>query len=75
MVKVYYDNDIEASLLHQLKVGVVGYGSQGRGKFAKSWTGDPERSFRDLEKMIRKLEGHSIEKVGREVRKLLGLEK
>ncbi len=45
------------------------------GKFAKSWTGDPEKSFQELEKMIRKLEGHSIEKVGREVRKLSGLEK
>ena len=30
MVKVFYDRDIDDSLLHEIKVGVIGYGSQGR---------------------------------------------
>ncbi|HYW01347.1 MAG TPA: NAD(P)-binding domain-containing protein, partial [Candidatus Acidoferrum sp.] len=30
MVKVFYDRDIDDSLIHQIKVGVIGYGSQGR---------------------------------------------
>ena len=45
------------------------------GKFAKSWTGDREKSARELDKMIADLEQHPIEKVGRTVRKLSGLEK
>jgi ketol-acid reductoisomerase len=30
MVRVYYDNDIDDSLIHQNTVAVIGYGSQGR---------------------------------------------
>lgn len=44
------------------------------GAFAKSWTGDPEKSARELEKMMTELSNHPIEKVGREIRKLSGLE-
>jgi ketol-acid reductoisomerase len=44
------------------------------GTFAKAWTGDRERSARDLDQMMRELSGHSIEKVGSEIRKLSGIE-
>jgi ketol-acid reductoisomerase len=44
------------------------------GKFAKTWTGDPDKSARELDKMMRELSNHSIEKVGKEIRKLSGLE-
>jgi ketol-acid reductoisomerase len=44
------------------------------GKFAKAWTGDPKKSARDLDKMMTDLSNHSIEKVGKEIRKLSGLE-
>jgi ketol-acid reductoisomerase len=45
------------------------------GAFAKSWTGDREKSAQALEKMMTELENHQIERVGREIRKLSGLEK
>jgi ketol-acid reductoisomerase len=44
------------------------------GKFAKSWTGDPN-SAKQLNELINEFEQHSIEKIGREIRKLSGLEK
>jgi len=44
------------------------------GKFAKSWTGDPTSAKR-LNAMIDEFEQHSIEKVGKDIRKLSGLEK
>jgi len=44
------------------------------GKFAKSWTGDPNSAER-LNRMIDEFEQHSIEKVGKDIRKLSGLEK
>jgi len=44
------------------------------GKFAKTWTGNPDKSARELDKMMRELSNHSIEKVGKEIRKLSGLE-
>jgi ketol-acid reductoisomerase len=44
------------------------------GKFAKAWTGDPNKSARELDKMMTDLSNHSIEKVGKEIRKLSGLE-
>jgi ketol-acid reductoisomerase len=44
------------------------------GKFAKAWTGDPKKSARELDKMMTDLSNHSIEKVGKEIRKLSGLE-
>ena len=45
------------------------------GAFAKTWTGDREKSAQALEKMMKELENHSIERVGRDIRKLSGLEK
>jgi len=44
------------------------------GKFAKSWTGDPNSTKR-LNAMIDEFERHSIEKIGKDIRKLSGLEK
>jgi ketol-acid reductoisomerase len=44
------------------------------GKFAKSWTGDPNSAKR-LHAMINEFEQHSIERVGKDIRKLSGLEK
>jgi len=44
------------------------------GKFAKSWTGDPGSAKR-LNAMIDEFEHHSIEKIGKDIRKLSGLEK
>jgi ketol-acid reductoisomerase len=44
------------------------------GKFAKAWTGDPAKSARDLNKMMAELSNHPIEKVGKDIRKLSGLE-
>jgi ketol-acid reductoisomerase len=53
----------------------VALGEIQSGAFAKSWTGDREKSAQALEKMMHDLENHSIEKVGRDIRKLSGLEK
>ncbi len=44
------------------------------GTFSKRWTGNRERSTRDLDQMMKELSNHPIEKVGKEVRKLSGLE-
>ena len=44
------------------------------GAFAKTWTGDREKSARQLDQMMKELANHSIEKVGRDIRKLSGLE-
>jgi ketol-acid reductoisomerase len=45
------------------------------GRFAKGWTGDREKSARYLDEMMKELSKHSIEQVGREIRKLSGLER
>lgn len=45
------------------------------GKFAKSWTGDREKTAKQLSAMIAEFEKHPIEKVGKDIRKLSGLEK
>ncbi len=45
------------------------------GTFAKSWTGDRMQASKLLDSMITALEKHPIEKVGKDVRKLSGLEK
>jgi ketol-acid reductoisomerase len=45
------------------------------GAFAKTWTGDREKSARVLQEMMKELENHSIERVGKDIRKLSGLEK
>jgi len=44
------------------------------GAFAKTWTGNREKSARQLDQMMKELANHSIEKVGRDIRKLSGLE-
>jgi ketol-acid reductoisomerase len=44
------------------------------GTFSKRWTGNRERSTRDLDQLMKELSNHPIEKVGKEVRKLSGLE-
>lgn len=44
------------------------------GAFAKTWTGDREKSARELDDMMTELSNHSIERVGRDIRKLSGLE-
>lgn len=45
------------------------------GKFAKSWTGDYSKTAKQLDAMVAKFDKHSIEKVGKNIRKLSGLEK
>ena len=45
------------------------------GAFAKAWTGDREQSAQLLDKMMKELENHPIEKVGKDIRRLSGLEK
>ena len=45
------------------------------GKFAKSWTEDREKTAKQLDAMIKEFEKHPIEKVGKDIRKLSGLEK
>ncbi|WP_455284265.1 ketol-acid reductoisomerase [[Eubacterium] cellulosolvens] len=44
------------------------------GKFAKKWTSNPERSMKELQDLMRRIEEHPIEKVGRDIRKMCGLE-
>lgn len=45
------------------------------GKFAEGWTGNMEASSRKLEEMMSNMDKKEIEKVGRIVRKLTGIEK
>lgn len=45
------------------------------GKFAKEWIRERETGERKLNALIKKLEGHQIEKVGRFIRKTAGIEK
>jgi ketol-acid reductoisomerase len=45
------------------------------GTFAKSWTGDRKKAAQLLDEMIDELSKHPIEKVGKDIRKLSGLEK
>jgi len=45
------------------------------GAFAKEWTKEFGRSSKVLEPMMKKIEGHPIEKVGRKIRRMAGLEK
>jgi ketol-acid reductoisomerase len=45
------------------------------GTFAKSWTGDRKKAAELLDEMIGELENHPIENVGKDIRKLSGLEK
>ncbi|MDH5713515.1 MAG: ketol-acid reductoisomerase, partial [Candidatus Bathyarchaeota archaeon] len=45
------------------------------GKFAKEWIKERETGERKLESLMKKLEEHQIEKVGRFIRKTAGIEK
>ncbi len=44
------------------------------GNFAKKWTSDPERSMKELHGLMEKVEKHQIEKVGKDIRRMCGLE-
>jgi ketol-acid reductoisomerase len=44
------------------------------GRFAEKWTANPERSTKELQDIMKKLEDHQIEKVGKDIRKMCGLE-
>jgi ketol-acid reductoisomerase len=44
------------------------------GAFAKTWTGDRTKSARELDEMMNELSKHTIERVGKDIRKLSGLE-
>ena len=45
------------------------------GKFAEEWTGNIEESMKKLKELMRKVEEKDIEKVGKFVRKMAGIEK
>ncbi len=44
------------------------------GKFAEKWTSNPARSTKELQRFMDEMDNHQIEKVGREIRKMCGLE-
>jgi len=44
------------------------------GKFAKKWTSNPERSTKELQHFMDKMDEHQIEKVGKVIRRMCGLE-
>jgi ketol-acid reductoisomerase len=45
-----------------------------KGKFAEKWSSDRGRSIRELKRLMEKMDGHQIEKVGKEIRRMCGLE-
>ncbi|MCS7097980.1 MAG: ketol-acid reductoisomerase [Candidatus Methanomethyliaceae archaeon] len=45
------------------------------GNFAKEWMGDPEKSRKKLNELMSEIQKHPIEKTGKEVRRLMGIEK
>ncbi len=45
------------------------------GSFAQEWTGNPEESRRRLQELMKEIEGWEIERVGRFIRRMAGLEK
>jgi ketol-acid reductoisomerase len=45
------------------------------GDFAREWSGDPERSMERLNSLMKELEEHPIEKVGRVIRQMAGIER
>jgi len=45
-----------------------------KGKFAEKWSSDRDRSVRELQRLMEKMDGHQIEKVGKEIRTICGLE-
>lgn len=44
------------------------------GKFAQKWTSNPERSMKELRDLMKKVDEHQIERVGKDIRKMCGLE-
>jgi len=44
------------------------------GKFAEKWTSNPERSTKELKHLMSEMDDHQIEKVGKSIRKMCGLE-
>ena len=44
------------------------------GKFAEKWTSNPTRSTGELRRLMDKMDNHQIEKVGKDIRKMCGLE-
>jgi ketol-acid reductoisomerase len=44
------------------------------GKFAEKWTSDPARSTKQLARFMDEMDNHQIEKVGKDIRKLCGLQ-
>jgi ketol-acid reductoisomerase len=44
------------------------------GKFAEKWTSNPARSTKELHHLMDRMDNHQIEKVGKEIRKMCGLE-
>jgi ketol-acid reductoisomerase len=44
------------------------------GKFAEKWTSNPARSKKELRHFMDEMDAHQIEKVGKDIRKLCGLE-
>jgi ketol-acid reductoisomerase len=45
------------------------------GRFTKEWMGNPEESYKKLNELMNKIKEHPIEKTGKELRKLIGMEK
>ncbi|MEM3527235.1 MAG: ketol-acid reductoisomerase, partial [Candidatus Bathyarchaeia archaeon] len=45
------------------------------GEFAKEWSGDPKKSMEKLNSLMQELEAHPIEKVGKIIRQMAGIEK
>ena len=45
-----------------------------KGKFAEKWSSDRDRRIRELQRLMEKMDGHQIEKVGKEIRRICGLE-
>ena len=44
------------------------------GKFAEKWSSNPDRSKKELQDLMKRMGDHQIEKVGRDIRKMSGLE-
>jgi len=44
------------------------------GKFAEKWTSNPDKSMEELRRLMAKMSDHQIERVGRDIRKMCGLE-
>jgi ketol-acid reductoisomerase len=45
------------------------------GEFAKEWSGDPKKSMERLDKLMKELGEHQIEKVGKTIRQMAGTDK